>query len=107
MGTVGQGCSQFIRFLDLFRNVFYSKAVFILAIYKPCFVPFVSDIGNSYWFKYQNLPSEIVGQGCNMFIRFPNLRPGDCLLGCSLFIWSPNLPPEDCLPGLQPVSQPT
>ena len=25
IGTVGQGCSQFIRFLDLFRNVFYSK----------------------------------------------------------------------------------
>ena len=26
MGTVGQGCSQFIQFLNLFRNVLYSKS---------------------------------------------------------------------------------
>ena len=42
-----------------------------------------------------------------MFIRFPNLPPGDCLMGRNLFILSPNLPPGDCLPVLQPVLQVT
>ena len=48
---------------------------------KPCFDPFVSDIGNYNWFKYQNL------------------HPEDCWPGVQCVIWFPNLPKGDCLPG--------
>ena len=110
METVGQGYSQFIRFLDLFRNVYIAKAVIVLAIYnalKPCFSPFVSNIAYSNWLKYQSLSPEDCLLGGNMFIWFPNLPQGDCLPRRSLFMRSLNLPPGDCLPRLQPVSQPT
>ena len=52
-GTVGWGCSQLIRFLNLFRNVSYNKSCLDFAIYntpKQCFGPFVSDIVD--WYNY-------------------------------------------------------
>ena len=39
MGTVGQGCSQFIWFLDHLGMCCMAKAVFIWAIYKTMFLP--------------------------------------------------------------------
>ena len=54
-GTVGWGCSEFIRFLNLFLEMcLIAKAVlifpFIIYTSKQCFGPFVSDLGN--WYKY-------------------------------------------------------
>ena len=63
-----------------------------------------------------------VGQGCSLFIRFPNRLPGDCGPGTQLVFYVseptyrgllarvaacvydlPNLPPKDCWTGVQPV----
>ena len=93
-----------------------AKAVFILAIYngsKPCFCPFVSDIGNSIWFKHQiskhtsrgllargeiclySFPTYLQGTACWGAICLYGLRTYlqriDCK-GCSLF---PNFPKGD------------
>ena len=57
MGTVGQETASFYGFWTYLEMRFIAyRAVFILAIYnasKRCFSPFVSDIGNSNWFRYQ------------------------------------------------------
>ena len=108
METVGQGCSQFIRFLDLFRNVLYSKSCLYFS--KNLFLPFVSIIGISNWFKYHiSKPTSkgLLPRGGTWVYGFPTYLPGTvcweatciyCLqiylqgivcLGCSLF---PNLP---------------
>ena len=74
MGTVDWGC-QFIWFLDLFTSVFYSKSC-----------PFVSDIGNSYCFKYQiSEPSSrgLLASGETCLYSFLTYLQGTVCLGAT------------------------
>ena len=106
---------------------FIAKAVFILAIYnasKPCFDPFVSDIGNSNWFKYQiSEPTSrgLLTRGATCLNGFPTYLQGTvcrdraCLYGlcishqgivcqgCSLFPNYLKVTPVGCWPHMQPV----
>ena len=100
MGTVGQGCSQFIQFLNLFLGMCcIAKVVFILAVYnasKPCFSPFVPNIGIYNWFKYQiskPISRRLLARGETCLYGFPTYLQGIVCQGSA------------CLYGLQTYHQ--
>ena len=61
---------------------FIAKVVFILAIYNasnPCFGPFLSDTGNSNWFKYQiskPISGRLLARGATCLYSFPRYLQG-------------------------------